>query len=642
MEASNTLNTPPSEEQATPAPLETDPSTQPPKTERRSMSVAAKITAVVALCLLSLAGTNAFGIFQMQRVNYEIVAIADRDIPMTEQLQKITVHKLEVGISFERTLRYGEEMAQIPSAKSRFEKSRQEFSSLSTKLDKEIGEGISLASQFEAAATTEESRKEFSHVTDVLKAIQKTYKDYTVHVAGVAELLASGNVAKAREQAPKVEVEEKKLNLQLEGLLFEVSKFTAQAANTAKAVEKFAIQALMIASVSAFIIAGLLAGLIIIRAIARPLRETVTALDAMSAGDLTVDINPRSNDEVGRVAKGLQIFQQKLIEAKRLEAETAELEKQAAEAKTKAVADAAEADRKLAAEQAEQTRIAEARAEHLTTITAEFDLKVNQALEIFASAATELDASAQSLTRTASETTEMSTNVANASNQASGNVQTVAAATEELASSIQEISRQVTESARVSASAVDEAEKANGKVQSLAKAASKIGEVISLITDIASQTNLLALNATIEAARAGEAGKGFAVVATEVKSLADQTAKATDEIGDQIAAIQGATNEAVDAIDAIGKTIKMVDEISSSIAAAVEEQGTATNDISVSVQQASTGTQEVDSGIVRVREAADETGESAKQVLATGQELNEQATMLRSAVDDFLTKVKAA
>jgi methyl-accepting chemotaxis protein len=189
---------------------------------------------------------------------------------------------------------------------------------------------------------------------------------------------------------------------------------------------------------------------------------------------------------------------------------------------------------------------------------------------------------------------------------------------------------------------VEEADKANVRVQSLSEAANKIGEVVSLITDIASQTNLLALNATIEAARAGEAGKGFAVVATEVKSLADQTAKATEEISAQIADIQSATGEAVDAIDSIGKTIRTVDEISSSIAAAVEEQGMATSEIADNVQQAAQGTEEVDTGIAGVREAAGETGSAAEQVLATGQELSTQANTLRMAVDDFLTKVKAA
>ncbi len=533
-------------------------------------------------------------------------------------------------------------MATDPNARTQYDSAIQRFEELSAKTDKELATGIGMASSFADIARKESAKKEFIDVGAQLASISKAHKNYESQVAELKKILTAGYNPQVYVLAEKISVEEKALNREVEALLTKVSNFTAEATKTAEALEKFAIQALVISGTLALIVASLLAGFVIIVTISRPLRETVEALDALSAGDMTIEIQPRGNDEVGRVAKGLKYFQEKLIEAKRIEAEATEAEKRAAAEKAKAAEEAAAADRKLAAEQAEQARIAEARAENLTTITAEFDQQVNQALEIFAAAATELDASAQSLTRTAGETTEMSTNVANASNQASGNVQTVAAATEELASSIQEISRQVSESARVSAEAVQEAEKANKKVQSLAEAASKIGEVISLITDIASQTNLLALNATIEAARAGEAGKGFAVVATEVKSLADQTAKATDEIGEQIAAIQGATNEAVEAIDSIGKTIQRVDEISSSIAAAVEEQGTATNDISVSVQQASSGTQEVDSGIVRVREAADETGESAKQVLATGQELNKQATMLRTSVDQFLEKVKAA
>jgi len=608
----------------------------------RSLSIAAKITATVAFCLLALIGTNSFGIYQMQLVNHEIEGIADRDIPMTQLLQKVTVHQLEQAISYERAVRFGEEMAHLPAAGPAFKESLRDFAELSAKIDQELKLGTEQASAFMNAARKDAAKKEFEHVLGTLGDITRKHKIYEEHVADVAGMLTAGKLPEARELAAQVTVEEKHLNHSLEELLFEVSNFTAKATETAKAHEEFAIQTLTIASIVAVLLAGLIAGFIITRTIARPLRETVNALDALSAGDMTVAIEPRSGDEIGRVARALKGFQTKLIEAKRIDAEAAENERQAAEAKTKAAEETANAERKLAAEQAEQARVADQRAEHLAHITSEFDNQVNQVLGIFSSAATELDASAQSLTRTAEASTNLSADVANASNQASGNVQTVAAATEELASSIQEISRQVSESAKVSNTAVQEAERANGKVQSLAEAANKIGEVISLITDIASQTNLLALNATIEAARAGEAGKGFAVVATEVKSLADQTARATEEIGGQITAIQGATNEAVEAIDSIGKTIQMVDEISSSISAAVEEQGTATQDISHNVQQAATSTQEVDSGIISVREAADETGSAAKQVLATGQELNEQAVMLRTAVDDFLTKVKAA
>jgi methyl-accepting chemotaxis protein len=232
--------------------------------------------------------------------------------------------------------------------------------------------------------------------------------------------------------------------------------------------------------------------------------------------------------------------------------------------------------------------------------------------------------------------------VAAASEEASTNVQSVACATEELSSSINEISRQVQESARMASTAVDEAGATNGRVEQLAKAASRIGDVVELINAIASQTNLLALNATIEAARAGEAGRGFAVVAAEVKALADQTAKATNEIGQQVVDIQAATEESVGAIKEISGTIEKLSEISSAIAAAVEQQGAATQEISRNVQQAAHGTQQVSSHVVDVQRGASETGHASSQVLSAAQSVASESVRLKSQVEEFLNAVRAA
>jgi methyl-accepting chemotaxis protein len=251
-------------------------------------------------------------------------------------------------------------------------------------------------------------------------------------------------------------------------------------------------------------------------------------------------------------------------------------------------------------------------------------------------AATEMRSSAESMRATAEETSQQSAAVASASEQANTNVKTVAAAAEEMSNSIQEISKQVTESARISQGAVTQAQHTNNVVQSLATNAQKIGEVVNLINEIASQTNLLALNATIEAARAGDAGKGFAVVAAEVKTLANQTAKATDEIGDQVGAIQGATSEAVKAIQAITTTIGRISEICNGIASAVEEQGAATREIATNVQQAATGTEDVSRNIDGVRQASTETGNAAAQVLSAAQGLSKHAEGLRGQVDAFM------
>ena len=401
---------------------------------------------------------------------------------------------------------------------------------------------------------------------------------------------------------------------------------------------------------------------VVINRVTGPIVAMTGAMTKLADGDkgITVPALDR-RDEIGQMAKAVEVFKQNAIENERLQAEqkAAEEEKRRQEEAARIAEEKRKEDEARRAREAEEAKraeeerlrtereamekaAAEKRRADMLALAAKFEASVKGVVEAVAAAATEMQSTATSMASSAEETSRQATTVASASTQATSNVQTVAAAAEELSSSIAEIGKQVEQSTRIAGQAVDRARQTNGTVKGLAEAAQKIGEVVGLINNIARQTNLLALNATIEAARAGEAGKGFAVVASEVKSLATQTGKATEEIGAQISAIQNVTGEAVSAIEAIGGTIGEVSQIATTIASAVEEQGAATQEIARNVQQAAAGTNEVSANIGGVTQAATETGTAAHQMLGAANELSQQAEKLRLQVDEFLTVVKAA
>jgi methyl-accepting chemotaxis protein len=371
--------------------------------------------------------------------------------------------------------------------------------------------------------------------------------------------------------------------------------------------------------------------------IAKPIMRISATMGALAAGERDIEVpGVGRRDEVGQMADALEVFKRGLIEAERLRIERQEAERRAAEEKR--AAEALELERQRQAD----AQAAAARREAMHELAERFEAAVGDIITMVSSASTELEASAETLKRTADLTQRRSGAVASASGQASGNVQAVATAAEELASSVGEIARQVQESSRITGVAVAQAQQTDVRIGGLSQAATRIGDVVKLITAIAEQTNLLALNATIEAARAGEAGKGFAVVASEVKALAAQTAKATEEIGTHVLGMQTATQQSVAAIKEIGTTIGRVAEIASSIAAAVEEQGAATGEIARNVQEAAKGTGEVAASITDVNHGAAETGAASAQVFASAQSLAGDSSRLRSEVEKFLSTVRAA
>jgi methyl-accepting chemotaxis protein len=557
-----------------------------------NLSIRTKIVVVISILLAAVAAMGATALREIGAINANLTEIQAKWLQST-----ITIGELQAAILRYQTSVRDHLLADDAATEAQIEKTLQA-------LQRQIMDNFAA---YDALKTPADERG----VYDEFRRVWESYA-----AAGAEVLVASRNqdFATGRDLFTNKLIKIGEQNDELLNKERELNRKGAEAAvKRGHDSYDFALT-FLISGVVLVTLIGLLIASFLVRDVSRGIASIVRPMRALSQGDLDVDIPPGDSDtEIGQMAFTLQLFKEALVTKKASDA-----------------AAAAEANAKIA------------RSIRVDDVTREFEATIGELIESLSSSSSELDAAANTLTTTADGTGRTSSEAAAASREVSSNVQSVAKTAEEITSSVQAIGRKVQEASRIAGEAVKQAKSTDNKIAQLSQSAARIGDVIKLITDVAEQTNLLALNATIEAARAGEAGRGFAVVASEVKALAAQTARATDEIATQIAGMQAATSESVLAIREIGTTITLISEISSTISAAVEQQGAATQEIAQHVQHAARRSAVVASSIADVSRGAGETGSASGQVLSSAKTISVESVRLRTAVEKFLVTVRAA
>ncbi|MBU8539225.1 methyl-accepting chemotaxis protein [Falsiroseomonas tokyonensis] len=556
------------------------------------MSIRERLIAAFSFMLVCVIGLGAFSVNRMQAINHASSEIVDNWLPSIQALSRIRGHMFEIRISVLNHVNSTDD--------ARMQRLEARIAQLNNELATEQQTYLRLIS-------SAGERRLYDALAEAIATYQRA-------MPGVLELSRSNRREEAgaaltqRLVPPGAVIAERLTELDA------LNAAGAAAASAAADAEFKTDRMLILVGISVVLLISLAVAFVILRAISKGIADVVAPMQRLSQGDLGAQVpDIAERTEMGRIAAALRVFKAALEEKQRADAAIRE----EAEAKSR-------------------------RAETVAALVAGFEAETTEALAGVATATTQLDAMAGSMTKTARDGESRAASVAAAAEQASASVQNVAAAAEELGASIAEIARRVTDSASAARAASEGARASDAAITSLSESAQRIGDVVRLIADIAGQTNLLALNATIEAARAGEHGKGFAVVASEVKALAAQTAQATEQIGTQIATMQAETRGAVDAIRGIAATIDQVDQITVQVAAAAEEQASATQEIVRAVAEAAAGTREVSRYTGELSQGAVATGEAATQVGHSSGELTQRSLRLRNQVDAFLSGIRAA